>query len=148
MNFSIGTLDERAWRATEPGTPNPRRRIEAMRRLTAAGIRTGALIAPVLPGISDRRGQLAEVVEAVLGAGGRILGALPLHLRPGTREHYLGWLAGHDPVLHARYEKAYRGRAYLDAAYGQWLTRVVGELSAEYRDRRRFEALGPSSEPG
>jgi len=135
VNFSIGTLDERAWRASEPGTPHPRRRLEAMRQLAQAGIRTGALIAPVLPGISDRREQLGEVVDAVLAAGGTILGALPLHLRPGTREHYLGWLAGFDPALHARYLEAYQGRAYLKPAYGQWLARTIAELTT---------AAGPS----
>ncbi len=129
VNFSIGTLDEQAWRATEPGTPNPRRRVEAIRQLAAAGIRTGALIAPVLPGISDRRDQLAEVVTAVRDAGGTILGALPLHLRPGTRDHYLTWLRGFDPVLHGRYLRAYRERAYLAPEYGQWLSRTMAELT-------------------
>jgi DNA repair photolyase len=130
VNFSIGTLDEQAWRATEPGTPHPQRRLDAMRRLSAAGIRTGALIAPVLPGISDRREQLQAVVEGIQDAGGTILGALPLHLRPGTREHYLTWLEHYDPDLHARYLRAYAGRAYLKAEYGQWLTRTVSELRA------------------
>jgi DNA repair photolyase len=129
VNFSIGTLDERAWRATEPGTPNPRRRVEAMRQLAAAGIRTGALIAPVLPGISDGRDQLREVVEAIQGTGGAIIGALPLHLRPGTREHYLSWLEQFDPALHDRYLTAYAGRAYLRPEYGQWLSRTIAELA-------------------
>ena len=129
VNFSIGTLDERVWRATEPGTPNPRRRIEAMRQFAAAGVRTGALIAPVLPGISDRREQLAEVIEAIQGTGGTILGALPLHLRPGTREHYLSWLQSYDPALHDRYVAAYRGRAYLKPEYGQWLTATIADLA-------------------
>jgi DNA repair photolyase len=129
VNFSIGTLDERIWRLSEPGTPHPRRRIEAMRTLASKGIRTGALIAPVLPGLSDQRGQLREVVEAVQGSGGRILGALPLHLRPGTREHFLGWLQQHDPALHTRYLAAYRGRSYLDASYGRWLSSTIRDLT-------------------
>jgi DNA repair photolyase len=54
VNFSLGTLDERVWRLTEPGAPHPRRRVEAMARLAEAGIRTGALVAPILPGLSDR----------------------------------------------------------------------------------------------
>jgi len=94
VNFSIGTLDERIWRLTEPGTPHPRRRVEAMQVLAAKGIRTGALIAPILPGLSDNRAQLREVIEAVSSTGGEILGALPLHLRPGTREYSsAGWPA-------------------------------------------------------
>ena len=67
VNFSIGTLDERVWRATEPGTPHPRRRVDAMRQLAEAGIRTGALVAPVVPGMSDHPDQLAEVAAAIPG---------------------------------------------------------------------------------
>ena len=51
--LSIPTLDEKAWRATEPHTPNPRARLEAVAELTRAGIRTGVLVAPLMPGIND-----------------------------------------------------------------------------------------------
>ena len=53
VSFSIGTVDTDVWRATEPGTPPPARRLEALRRLTALGIRCSVLAAPILPGISD-----------------------------------------------------------------------------------------------
>ncbi|PZS29128.1 MAG: radical SAM protein [Pseudonocardiales bacterium] len=121
VNFSIGTLDERVWRATEPGTPNPRRRVEAIRQLADAGIRTGALIAPVLPGLSDRPEQVREVAETIRNAGGRVLGVLPLHLRPGVREHFLAWLAEYDPALHADYLRRYARGAYAPKAYGERL---------------------------
>jgi DNA repair photolyase len=117
VNFSIATLDERVWRATEPGAPNPRRRIEAMARLAAAGIRTGALMMPILPGMSDAPEQLRDVVAAIHAAGGRLLGIGPLHLRPGVREHFLGWLAGADPVLHADYLRRYADRDYAPERY-------------------------------
>ena len=51
--LSIPTLDEKAWRATEPHTPNPRARIEAVAELNRAGIPTGVLVAPLMPGIND-----------------------------------------------------------------------------------------------
>ena len=124
VNFSIATLDERVWRASEPGTPHPRRRIDAMARLAAAGIRTGALMAPILPGLSDSAAQLREVVAAIDGAGGRLLGIGPLHLRPGVREHFLRWLADFDPGLHADYcrrytHSDYAPRRYLDELYAR-----------------------------
>jgi DNA repair photolyase len=125
VNLSIATLDERVWRATEPGTPHPRRRIDALRRLIRAGIRTGALIAPVLPGMSDHPDQLAEVAAEITRTGARVLGVLPLHLRPGTREHFLGWLARHDPALHADYLRRYRARAYAPAHYAERLKKIV-----------------------
>jgi DNA repair photolyase len=122
VNFSLGTLDQHVWRATEPGAPNPRRRVEAMAKLSAAGIRTGALIAPVLPGLSDRPEQLREVIAAIRDAGGRVLGIGPLHLRPGVREHFLGWLEGFDPDLHRDYLRRYATsanapRRYLEQLY-------------------------------
>jgi DNA repair photolyase len=125
VNFSIGTLDERVWRATEPGTPHPQRRVEAMHRLTEAGISTGALIAPVLPGLSDDPSQLAAVAEAIRDAGGRIIGTLPLHLRPGVREHFLSWLSSYDPGLHADYLRRYATSDYAPARYAERIRSLV-----------------------
>jgi DNA repair photolyase len=123
--FSVGTVDEAVWRATEPGTPHPRRRLQAMRALAAAGIATGALVAPILPGLSDSRAQLTETVSAIIAAGGTVVGSRPLYLRGSTREHFLGWLLKHDSALHARYVQAYAGRTELDAAYTDWVQAAV-----------------------
>src|SRR5580700_273893 len=57
VSFSIGTLDRDVWKLTEPGTPPPDKRIEAVRRLTEAGVSCGVLVAPLLPGLSDRDDQ-------------------------------------------------------------------------------------------
>jgi DNA repair photolyase len=126
VNFSIATLDERVWRATEPGAPNPRRRIDAMAKLSAAGIRTGALMMPILPGLSDSPEQLQETVAAINDAGGRLLGIGPLHLRPGVREHFLGWLETADPALHADYLRRYATSAYAPEHYTDELYRRAG----------------------
>ncbi len=127
VNFSIGTLDERVWRATEPGTPHPRRRLDALRRLADAGIRTGALIAPVLPALSDRSDQLREVATEIAAAGGEILGTSALYLRPGTREHFLSWLANFDPALHRDYVRRYATGAYAPARYSERIRGVVAQ---------------------
>jgi DNA repair photolyase len=125
VNFSIATLDERVWRATEPGTPHPRRRLEAMRQLSEAGVRTGALIAPVLPMLSDRPDQLREVADAIRATGGRVLTVMPLHLRPGTREHFLAWLADFDPDLHQDYLRRYADNDYAPARYADRLRQLI-----------------------
>ena len=129
VNLSIGTLDERVWRSTEPGTPHPRRRLSALRTLAEAGIRTGALVAPVLPGLSDQPEQLRELTQAILDTGGHVVGVSALHLRPGTREHFLQWLAGFDPDLYRNYLRRYRDGAYAPPQYSQWLRSVVTEAS-------------------
>ncbi len=60
--LSVPTLDEKAWRATEPHTPHPRARLEAVAELVRAGIPTGVLIAPLMPGINDAPEQLEPIL--------------------------------------------------------------------------------------
>jgi DNA repair photolyase len=124
--LSIGTLDEDAWRATEPGTPHPRERIETVAALNEAGIPTAVLIAPILPGITDDPGQLREVVEAAIEAGATSVSPILLHLRPGVREEFLPWLAQHHPDLVDRYEQMYR-RPYASTSERR---RVGGTVAA------------------
>jgi DNA repair photolyase len=81
----------------------------------------------VLPGLSDRPEQLAEVAAAIRAAGGRVIGVLPLHLRPGVREHFLGWLAGYDPDLHADYVRRYARGAYAPKHYSERLKASIRE---------------------
>ncbi|HEV7203931.1 MAG TPA: radical SAM protein [Jatrophihabitans sp.] len=126
VNFSVATLDERVWRATEPGSPHPRRRLDAMAKLAAAGVRTGALVAPVLPRLSDSPTQLRAVVEAVRDAGGDLLGIGPLHLRGAVRDHFLDWLQGFDPLLHADYLRRYADGAYAPKRYAEDLYARAG----------------------
>ena len=97
-----------------------------MAQLSAAGIRTGALMAPILPGLSDAPHQLREVTAAIDTAGGRLLGLAPLHLRPGVREHFLGWLAGFDPELHADYRRRYATSDYAPRRYLELLYARAG----------------------
>lgn len=113
-NFSIGTLDEKAWKDTEPGTAHPMRRVEAVAKLNAAGIPCGVLVAPVLPGISDSPEQLEEVVNACVQAGATHVSAIALHLRSGVRRHFFDWLAANRPELVGEYERRFQ-KAYQPA---------------------------------
>ncbi len=145
-NFSIATLDENVWRMTEPGTPHPRRRVEAVARLNAAGVPCGVLVAPILPGLSDGPEQLEEVVRACVEAGAVSITPLLLHLRAGVREHYLRWLAGARPDLLERYAGLYP-RAYAPAKTQDELAETVRELVAKYGGRsagpRRARSVRP-----
>jgi DNA repair photolyase len=125
--FSIGTLDEDAWKRSEPGTPHPHARIDAVRALNEAGIPCGVLMAPILPGITDHPRQLREVVAAAIDAGATHVSPILLHLRPGVREEFLPWLADAYPDLVERYEELYR-KPYAPAAERDALGRRVAGL--------------------
>jgi DNA repair photolyase len=125
--LSIGTLDEEAWRRSEPGTPHPRARMEAVAALNAAGVPCGVLMAPILPGITDHPRQLRRVVHAALDAGATFVTPILLHLRPGVREEFLPWLAEHYPDLVVRYQHLYPG-SYAPSADRRALGRTVGGI--------------------
>jgi DNA repair photolyase len=108
-NLSIGTLDEEVWRRTEPGTPHPRARMDAVKALNQAGVPCGVLIAPVLPRISDSPAQLRQVVRAAAEAGASHISPITLHLRPGVKEEFMPWLEREYPELVAGYQRMYRG---------------------------------------
>jgi DNA repair photolyase len=147
VNVSVPTLDERVWRTTEPGTPPPRQRLRAVRMLVAAGIKAGVGMAPILPGISDRPEQLAEVVRAARDAGATHLWANVLFLRPGTREHFLDCLERDWPEERERYERLYAGRAYLRGEEAAAPRRLVAELRQKHGiGDRRTERLAPPRE--
>ena len=145
--FSVPTLDEEVWHRTEPGTPPPRRRLEALSKLVAAGVKAGVGMAPILPGISDSPEQLERVVRAAREAGATNVWANVLYLKPGTREHFLEALASDWPEELDRYERLYESRAYLPKAQVEPVRRMVAELRKRHgiRDRRSVRAEPPAS---
>jgi DNA repair photolyase len=143
--FSIGTLDEDVWRKSEPGTPHPRKRIEAVARLNDAGIPCGVLMAPVLPGISDHPDQLRAVMAAAFDAGAQYVSPILLHLRPKVREVYMDWLADNYPDLVERHETMYR-KAYAAAADRKALAAMVAEIGDELGGPRKRARRKPRRE--
>jgi DNA repair photolyase len=144
VTFSIPTLDEEIWRRTEPATAPPRQRLRALKALVDAGIDAGVGMAPILPGLSDRPELLADVVRAAREAGATGVWANVLHLRPGTREHFLEHLARDWPELLPEYEKLYAGRAYVSSEIAVPLRKQVAALARKHAVRdTRPEPLRP-----
>jgi DNA repair photolyase len=148
ITFSIPTVDDDIWQRTEPGTAHPKQRLRAVEKLVAAGIDVGIGMAPILPGLSDRPDRIEAVIKAARGAGATGLWAGMLHLKDGTREHFMTVLAKHWPELVPRYEAAYRARAYLPSALGEAAMTTVKRLRSTHgvTDRRRI-ILKPPPEP-
>jgi DNA repair photolyase len=137
--LSVPTLDEKAWRATEPHTPSPRARLEAVAELNRAGIPTGILIAPLMPGINDAPEQVERIVELATEAGAVHIGGNTLFLRGSVREIFFGWLREHRPDLVPRYEQLYSRGAYVPEAERRMIERAAGAPWAgrNYPDRFR-----------
>ena len=124
-NLSIPTLDAKAWRASEPHTPHPRKRIEAVAELNRAGIPTGVLIAPLMPGINDDPRQVEEILELCAEAGAVSVGGICLHLRGEVRQVFMDWLRSYRPDLVPRYERLYARGAYAPQTERERLSRMV-----------------------
>ena len=146
--FSVPTLDPDVWRTTEPGTAPPQQRLRALATLVDAGIKASVGMAPILPGLSDRPEQLAEVVKAVRAAGATSVWANLLYLKPGTKEHFLEALARDWPEELERYQRLYAQRAYLPRSEVDPVRDEVRSLAREHgiRDRRQ-RPLTPPREP-
>ncbi|WP_243123733.1 radical SAM protein [Thermaerobacter sp. FW80] len=131
VNLSIPTVDPILWRRLEPGTPHPRQRLRALRRLREAGIRAGVFLAPILPGITDDRDHLEAVVREAARHGAAFLWPGVLHLGPGVREWVFPALARIRPDLMPMYRALYRGR---DAApfYRESVLRRVEALKVQW----------------
>jgi DNA repair photolyase len=148
VSFSVGTLDRDVWKLTEPGTPPPDRRVEAVRRLTAMGIPCGVLVAPVLPGLSDSEAQLTEVVEACADAGAVSVSGVALHLRGALRAHYLDWLQGERPDLVRLHRERFRRGAYQEDAARERVEGIVRSAARRcgVTGRDRYRGTPPAPE--
>lgn len=140
-NFSVGSVDPNLWRAVEPGTPSPARRLDAVRKLNEAGVPCGVLMAPIIPGLSDSDEAMEETVRAIAATGATHVTPIVLHLRKGgAREWWMRWVVEHRPDLVPRYRELYGDRAYAPKEFQSDVADRVHELS------RRF-GIGRSSGP-
>jgi DNA repair photolyase len=140
--LSVPTLDEKAWRATEPHTPNPRARLEAVAELNRLGIPTGILIAPLMPGINDAPEQVERIVALATEAGAVHIGGQTLFLRGSVRDVFFGWLREHRPDLLERYERLYASGAYLPADERRTIELAAGAPWARRSPAQRFRHRG------
>ncbi len=121
LGVSIAVWDEQLHRSLEPGTPSPRARLDLVRAARDAGLPCGVFLAPVLPHLTDSVEQLDAALADVAAAGATGVTVLPLHLRPGAREHFARWVGRHRPELVPAYRELYRRGAYLPREYREAL---------------------------
>lgn len=127
--LSIATVDPERARELEPTVASPAQRLRAVQELAAAGIRTGVLLAPVLPGLTDRPESLAAVVQAARDHGAHFVWHNVLHLGEVTKDAFMRYLRQRHPDLVWRYAELYPGK-YAPNAYRARIARLVAEEKA------------------
>jgi len=151
IGISITTLDARLARAMEPRTSSPAARLRTIRELTAAGVPTQLMLAPIIPGLNDC--EIPAILKAARDAGAEAAGYVLLKLPQSVREIFLDWLQRNYPDCAGRVESLIRstrdGRLH-DSQFGrrQVGTGNIAELIADtfslWRKRLRYrEELDP-----
>jgi DNA repair photolyase len=128
--LSVTTFDDELKRRMEPRAAAPRRRIETIRHLSAAGIPCGVLAAPMIPGLNDH--ELEEILAAAADAGARFAGYVLLRLPHEVEPIFSEWLQAQYPLKAAKILsllRQLRGGALNDARFGSRM-RGDGPLAA------------------
>jgi len=129
---SLTTVDAGIIRRLEARSPLPAARLRALRKLTAAGVNAGLIVAPVLPGITDDVPHLEALFQAAREAGARFVHAGPLRLYPAVRDRFLPVLDAHFPQLSERYRRAYARASGAPRPYAAALSRRVRRLQRRF----------------
>ncbi len=120
VGISVTTLDPVLARRMEPRAPAPQRRLEVIRRLSAAGISVRVMVAPVVPGLTDA--ELEAILEAARDAGARAASFITLRLPLEVSGLFQDWLSTHYPdraaKVMARVRELHGGKDY-DAEWGR-----------------------------
>jgi DNA repair photolyase len=136
--LSVTTLDSTLARVMEPRTSSPEARLRAIRELTAAGIPTAVMVAPIIPGLNDS--EIPAILEAAHEAGARSAGYVILKLATTVREVFLEWLRRNYPDRLPRIAtliRSTRGGKLNDSQFGR-RQRGVGPMADLIADTFRL----------
>ncbi len=125
LHITITTPDPELARILEPRAPRPDLRFRTVERLRAAGLRTGILNSPLLPGITDTAQALNATAERALQANASFFCANPLFLKPCSKDTFMAFVRQHFPALEASYAKRYEADAFVAPAYAERIRDLV-----------------------
>ena len=132
VNMTITTLDEKLARLLEPRAPRPPLRLEAVEKLSSAGIVTAVFPNPIMPGITDSERSLDRLAKEARNRGAQSFGGGPLFLMPSAQAVFLPFLEEHFPELAAGYRERFERSAYLDRAYKDELRTRIHRIRERY----------------
>jgi DNA repair photolyase len=106
VNISLTSLDAGLLRTLEPRTSSPDARLRAIRELSAAGVSTRVMTAPIIPGLNDH--EIGLLLNAAKDAGAVGAGFVLLRLPWSVKPIFLDWLATHLPLAKEKVENLIR----------------------------------------
>jgi DNA repair photolyase len=128
VDMTVTTLRPRLARLLEPRAPRPDLRLAAIQKLREAGIQVGAMASPLLPGITDRDGELEAVAAAAKDVGAQWFVSGVLFLMPSSAKQFLPFLREKFPRLVRQYQDWYVRNAYAPEPYRQKIAERVGRI--------------------
>lgn len=125
VHLTITSTDSALARILEPRAPRPDLRFNTVRKLREAGITTGVLCSPLLPGITDNEAAMSSVAKKAAAAGASFFAAQPLFLKSCSRPTYLNFVREHFPHLAQEYAQRFDTMDFADGPYRRHLAAIV-----------------------
>ncbi len=132
VHITITTPDAHLARLLEPRAPRPDLRFQAVKRLREAGLRTGILCCPLLPGITDSEEAIDEMARRAAEVDACFLAANPLFLKPCSRPTYLSFVREHFPALLPDYARRFDHADFAAPDYRRKMAGFLGKACRKY----------------
>ena len=147
VNMTVTTVDEGLARLLEPRAPRPALRLEALKKLSAAGIESGVFPNPIMPLLTDSEDSLDAVAQAAKSVGATFMGGGLLFLKPCSSRVFLPFLEQHFPKLIPEYQKRFGRAAFLRGEYADTVKQRVRRVRERHGLRDSPMGYGPESWP-
>lgn len=142
VHITVTTPDVELARKLEPRAPRPDLRLQAVQTLRKAGITTGVLNCPLLPGITDNLTQIDRMAQLSAEHGASFFAANPLFLKPCSRPTYMSFVREHFPDLEPEYARRFQDRDFAEPAYAARISAMVSALCRKYGlNKRAMDSL-------
>jgi len=137
IDITITTLRPRLARLLEPRAPRPDLRLGAVKQLREAGLAVGVSASPLIPGITDRDGDLEAVAAAARDAGAQWFFSGVLFLMPSSAKQFLPFVREKFPRLGKQYQQWYAKNGYAPEEYRRRASERVARIRQTYGFRSR-----------
>src|ERR1700730_5061755 len=137
LNITITTLRPRLARLLEPRAPRPDLRLAAVKQLREAGLAVGVSACPLIPGMTDREGELEAVATAAKNAGAQWFFSNVLFLMPSSAKQFLPFVREKFPRLAEQYQKWDAENGYAPEEYRRKVADRLSKIRKEHGSSTR-----------